>query len=134
MKKNSEFTSGDFNQRVLVGFLLCSVGVLLAVAGIAPTRGKTAGSTVRFERDMPVPGGKADDLDRMEVEWNNRLTYPTGLFNPQWLRLAAAQDALVRRAVPVGLRLSKAAMVASPLSLSANNFTALGPAPLQMTG
>ena len=37
---------------------------------------------------MPVRGGEPDDLNRMEEEWNNRLTYPTGIFNPAWLRLA----------------------------------------------
>jgi len=38
------------------------------------------------EKYMPVPGGEADDLARMEEEWNNRLTYPTGRFNPAWVR------------------------------------------------
>ena len=32
---------------------------------------------------MPVPGGKLEDLDAMEMYWNDRLTYPTGRFDPE---------------------------------------------------
>src|SRR6202011_5219903 len=92
---------------------------------------------------MPVPGGKrgeASDLSRMEEEWNNRLTYPTGLFNPAWLRAAAAQDSLLQRAIPAGIPFKSASVgksargLLSPLALSSSGFTALGPGPLQMTG
>ena len=113
----------------------------MAIGSFAPPVGHPDGANSQGGRDiaklqhyMPVPGGKADDLDRMEQEWNNRLTYPTGLFNPQWLRLAAAQDALISRAVPLGLPLSKSALAASPLALSTSSFTALGPQPEHMTG
>jgi hypothetical protein len=40
----------------------------------------------QLERFMPVPGGESDDLDRLEAEWHNRLTYPTGVFDPSWVR------------------------------------------------
>ena len=83
---------------------------------------------------MPVPGGEADDLDRMEVEWHNRLTYPTGLFNPIWVRLAAAQDALVSRGIPLGIPLNNLKRANAPLALDPSGFTSIGPQPLQMTG
>jgi hypothetical protein len=83
---------------------------------------------------MPVPGGKVDDLDRMEVEWNNRLTYPTGLFNPAWLRLAAAQDALIPRGIPLGITPKNLNQSNGALALDPNHFTALGPMPEHMTG
>lgn len=83
---------------------------------------------------MPVPGGKADDLERLEQEWNNRLTYPTGRFNPHWLRLAAVQHGRMPRAIPFGLQTARPAQSESPLALNANSWTALGPQPEHMTG
>ena len=81
MKKNTS-PSGSFNPRVFLSFVLGLAGVFLAMASIAPPSQNApvpvATTAPRLERDMPVPGGKADDLDRMEQEWNNRLTYPTG--------------------------------------------------------
>ena len=83
---------------------------------------------------MPVPGGEADDLNRLEMEWHNRLTYPTGRFDPAWVRLAAAQDAQVQRAIPAGIPAINLNRSGSPLVLDPNSFTALGPKPLHMTG
>src|SRR5206468_4434578 len=61
------------------------------------------------------------------------LTYPTGIFNPAWLRLAAAKDALIPHAIPAGLPLNLK-NTASPLALTTSGFTALGPQPERMTG
>src|ERR1700736_5998797 len=86
---------------------------------------------------MPVPGGKrgeASDLNRMEEEWNNRLTYPTGLFNPAWVRLAALQHNAIPSQIPLGIPAKNLNRPNAPLALSSSGFTALGPAPLQMTG
>jgi hypothetical protein len=69
----------------------------------------------------------------MEVEWNNRLTYPTGIFDPAWVRLAALKDALIPRGIPAGLPFNLKNS-ASPLALTTNSFTALGPQSLVMTG
>src|SRR5437867_3124203 len=136
--RKTTFESASFNPSVFLSFILCSAGFFLAMASIAPpsqNASTTAANTIpRPERDMPIPGGKADDLDRMEQEWNNRLTYPTGLFDPQWLRLAAVKDSLIARVVPAGVPVSKSVLEANPLALSTSGFTALGPAPLQMTG
>jgi hypothetical protein len=82
---------------------------------------------------MPMPGGEADDLDRLEAEWNNRLTYPTGLFDPVWVRVAAAQDLLLQRSIPAG-RPPNLSQSLSPLELNPTGFTSLGPKPLRMTG
>jgi hypothetical protein len=139
MKKNTS-PSGRFNPRVFLSFVLGLAGVFLAIASIAPPSQNAlapapiAATAPRPQHYMPVPGGEADDLDRMETEWNHRLTYPTGIFNPLWLRVAAAQDALIPRAVPLGIPLSASAMAASPLALSTSSFTALGPQPERMTG
>src|SRR5437899_1004391 len=117
MQKNPTSQSGIFSIRVLVAFSLCSASVLLAISSftgmpghpIGPdgsNRQSAAGNINLPQRYMPVPGGKPDDLDRMELEWNNQLTYPTGIFNPAWLRLAAAVDALIPRGIPAGVPLN----------------------------
>src|SRR5437867_4214377 len=137
MKKNRASQSGVFNPRVLLAFALCSVGLLLpaiSFAPLAPVGQDGRMSTGRLERYMPIPGGQPDQLDRMEVEWNNRLTYPTGLFNPALVRLAAAKDALISRGIPACLQSTKLNRSNSPLALSSNSFTALGPQPEHMTG
>ncbi len=142
MKKKSLFISGFFHPRLLLSLLLCSLGTVLAAVSFAPLPGRVAslkvqpspGEAVELARYMPVLGGDPDDLDRMELEWNNRVTYPTGLFNPEWLRLAAAQDRLVARAVPAGRPAGNLKRRNAPLTLDPNNFTALGPKPERMTG
>jgi hypothetical protein len=134
MKKKSASQSAFFNPRVLIGFVLCSMGVLLAVFGFAGKPSHPVGDRDQLPRYMPVPGGGADDLDRMEVEWNNRLTYPTGRFDPAWVRAAAARDALIPRGIPVGLQGRVLKGRHMPLALDPGHFTALGPQPLRMTG
>src|SRR3981081_3121285 len=135
---------GFLQIRALVALLLFVAAICLAKFSIAPPRvnnGERERGDVDRLRYMPVAGesGESDELNRMEEEWNNRLTYPTGIFNPALLQAAAVQDSLVQRALPTGIpfeatadaRLAKAM---SPLALSSSGFTALGPAPLQMTG
>jgi hypothetical protein len=82
---------------------------------------------------MPIPGGEADDLDRLEAEWNNRLTYPTGVFDPAWVRAAATVDKTISRSIPFGTR-ATLQLPNAPAALDPTNFTALGPRPLRMTG
>lgn len=148
MHRKSPSESGTFTPRVFLAFLFCSSGILLAISsftGVAlqPT-GCPSGvncdekrsTAAPLQKYMPVLGGKANDLDRLEAEWHNRVTYPTGLFDPTWVRQAAAADALIARNLPFGaptlnLRLNNAA---EALALDPTKFTALGPAPLRMTG
>ena len=145
MKKNRLSKSGFFNSRILLSFALCVLGALLAtssftgmpnllVGGIASSD-HDAGELDERERYMPVPGGEADDLNRMELEWANRLTYPTGRFDPAWVRRAEEHDSRMTRGIPSGARLSKSARGPNaPQALDPNNFTSLGPQPERMTG
>src|SRR5207245_10014498 len=132
---------GFFRLRALIGFTLCFVGVALALfAHFSPLTdhlsllGATEAS--RPPRYMPAPGQRPDteanDLARMERFWNDRLTYPTGRFDPRWLRAAAAQHARLPVAVPGGLP-----AILNPLSslaLITTGFIGLGPQPERMTG
>jgi hypothetical protein len=88
-------------------------------------------------KTMPTPGdGVHEDLGELEQYWNQRLTYPTGDFNPAWVRQADAQDAKLPRGVPAGREqaFSRLRSSASTSSLATDSFTPLGPAPEHMTG
>jgi hypothetical protein len=90
-----------------------------------------------LQRDLPTlgenPQGEGADLGLLEQYWSDRVTYPTGNFDPAWLRQSADQDALVLRGVPVG-RFSLSEGNGNGAPLSTTNFTALGPKPARMTG
>ena len=97
-------------------------------------------TTTDFEEEEPVADGM--NLIDQETYWLQRITYPTGDYNPEWLRNAATEDAQVPRSVPGrggdgggGRFIAKSlSFTASPLTLSTSGFTALGPKPLRMTG
>lgn len=148
MKKNHSCSrSAFFIPRILAGLMLSVLGLLLAVVALKPH--SDLQSSDQPLPDMPTLGGdpanEPRDLGRLEQYWNDRLTYPTGKFDPSWVRAAAAQHALMPIAVPAGnfSRLTNFNRVAGlkslmgspvPLSLSTAGFTALGPSPEQMTG
>src|SRR5437868_2914565 len=138
MNKKRAGRSGFLQIRALLAITLFGTGICLATFSLTPAGLKNSdrnrADTHRLPRYMPVRGGEPDDLNRMEEEWNNRLTYPTGIFNPAWLRLAATTDSLVTSAIPAGIPLKNLNRVNAPLALSSSGFTSLGPAPLQMTG
>ena len=137
MKTKRASQSGFSNVRALVVFVLCLAGVALAMFSFMPREGDRRaghGSAERLQRDMPVRGGDPDDLNRMEEEWNNRLTYPTGLFDPGWVRAAAVQDSVIARGIPAGVPLKNLTKTSSPLALNSSGFTSLGPQPLNMNG
>jgi hypothetical protein len=131
---------GFFNLRALLGFTLCFVGVVLALfAHFSPlTRHPSVSSATKagYPRYMPVPGAGSQDeaagLGQLEQYWQDRLTFPTGRFNPAWVRAAAAQHARMTIGVPAGSysRLKSA----GPVPLTPDAFTALGPQPERMTG
>ncbi len=73
-------------------------------------------------------------LLQQEGFWHDRLTYPTGRFNPEWLREAVRQDSQVERGVPEGRQIAADKLQNSPFTLDPNSFTALGPKPERMTG
>jgi hypothetical protein len=121
------------NLRVLLALTLCFCGLALAI--IADKTSAVRPGSER-ERYMPVPGGDSRDealrLAELEQYWHDRLTYPTGRFDPAWLRAAAAQHARMTSGVPAGEHLK--VDLANPNALSTTNFTALGPQPERMTG
>src|SRR5438874_1369002 len=124
---------GFFNIRTLLGLTLCFSGLALAIiAG----RDNALRSVSKPDRYMPVPGADSRDeaarLAELEQYWQDRLTYPTGRFDPAWLRAAAAQHARMTIGVPAGQHLKL--NLANPNALSTTNFTALGPQPERMTG
>src|SRR4030095_14061680 len=124
---------GFVNLRMLLGLTLVVSGVALAI--IAGKDGALQRPS-EPERYMPVPGGDSRDeganLGQLEQYWSDRLTFPTGRFNPAWLRAAAAQHERMATGVPAGLHLKLNR--ANPNALSTTNFTALGPQPERMTG
>jgi hypothetical protein len=138
MKIKRAGRSGFRQIRALVAVVLFGGAICLAKFSFAPPQATNGeherGEVDRSGRYMPVPGGAADDLNRMEEEWNNRLTYPTGIFNPAWVRQAAVQDSAVSRAIPAGVPLKNLSRTNAPLALDPSSFTALGPKPLNMNG
>jgi hypothetical protein len=133
MKTKPSFKSAFVYGRALLAFALCSVAALFvffAVAGVPTALQPTVAEPP--QRFMAVPGQKEEDLGRLEAYWMDRLTYPTGGFDPAWVRRAIDEDASVERAAPAGLRPSLKSD--SPLILDVNAFTALGPKPGRMTG
>jgi len=129
---------GFFRLRALIGFALCFVGVALALfAHFSPLNDQISSEKASHPpRYMPTlgqrPETEADDLARMERFWNDRLTYPTGRFDPRWVRAAAAQHARLPMGVPAGV--PALLNPRSPLAFSTTGFTVLGPQPERMTG
>src|SRR6266566_1836135 len=124
---------GFFSLRALLGLTLCFLGLAL---GIFAARESLLRSVSEPPRYMPVPGGnlqgEAAGLAQLEQYWHDRLTFPTGRFDPAWVRAAAAQHARMTSGVPAGQHLKLD--LANPNALSTTNFTALGPQPMRMTG
>jgi hypothetical protein len=125
--------NGFVNLRALLALTLCFSGLALAI--IAGKSGGVRDASER-ERYMPVPGSGSQEegahLAQLEQYWHDRLTYPTGRFDPAWLRAAAAQHARMTSGIPAGIYVKR--NPASPLPLTPDNFTALGPQPERMTG
>src|SRR5881392_794873 len=144
MKRQSTSHSAFINLCLLFGFTLCFLGVALAIFASFPVRGSLgeggsrpgATNAERPAPYMPVPSGRVEtegaDLGRLEQFWNDRLTYPTGRFDPAWVRAAAIQHARMAVGVPAGM--PAVLNPFSPLAFSTTSFTALGPQPEQMTG
>src|SRR6266446_5404813 len=124
---------GFFNLRALLGLTLCLFAVALAILA---ERGAAPRPAPEADRYMPVPGAgshsESAGLAQLEQYWHDRLTYPTGRFDPAWVRAASAQHARMQSGVPAGLHLKL--NPAGPVPLIPTAFTALGPQPERMTG
>src|SRR5262245_20966060 len=105
----------------VVGLIAVGVAaVVLAVPGHRSSKGVASPSAAPY---AAVPGNaEHEQFGAMDTYWNDRLTYPTGHFNPAWLRSAARQDARIASRRP---RLGGA----TPAT-----WTPLGPKPERMTG
>src|SRR4029077_7185818 len=88
---------GFFNLRALLGITLCFLGLALAMLAGRGGALRHPGAPVTRpyqepERYMPVPGvgsqTEAARLAQLEQYWHDRLTFPTGRFNPAWVRAA----------------------------------------------
>ncbi|MEW5988856.1 MAG: hypothetical protein AB1791_19710 [Chloroflexota bacterium] len=80
------------------------------------------------------PASEGDMLLSMGDYWATRITYPTGQFDQRWLLAAREQDRQVERRIPAGQVTYSRLENPSPLALDPNQFTSLGPAPLQSDG
>src|SRR5262245_2430009 len=125
--------AGFFNPRALLGLTLFCVGLALAIFAARESSLPRMSQPARY---MPVPGdnlqGEAARLAELEHYWHDRLTYPTGRFDPAWVRVAAAQDSRIARGIPAGSYQKRNPSHPSPLGYT--TFTALGPQPERMTG
>src|SRR5690242_17085150 len=89
--------------------VVAAVGVALFVTALVAgsahwTHATKASAPARY---MPVPGGDVGEgLNQMDGYWNDRVTYPTGNFNPAWLRHAAEQADSIPSGIPAGRQLS----------------------------
>src|SRR6266566_4444023 len=124
---------GFFNLRALLGLTLCLFGVALAIFAGREAALRPAPEPDRY---MPVAGARSQSeaagLEQLEQYWHDRLTFPTGRFDPAWVRAAAAQHARMQSGVPAGPHLKL--NLGGPLFLGPTGFTALGPQPERMTG
>jgi uncharacterized repeat protein (TIGR01451 family) len=108
--------------------------------GNSPRSARRAKTPRKGEADKERAEGAEPERERyeqlleQEEYWATRMTYPTGNFDPAWVREALQQDKDIERAVPTGRLNSKLFQSQSPLSLITSGFTALGPQPERMTG
>src|SRR5215471_1816645 len=85
----------------------------------AVATGSTSTNSAETDFEGMEPLTDAERLIDQETYWMHRITYPTGEYNPDWLRKAAAQDAKIARAVPGGSKV-KSANKASQLALNSS--------------
>src|SRR6266478_1619010 len=134
MKNKSTSRSAFFSFRVLLSFSLGFLGIALAIfAGkdiaLRNLQGPSRTSVAAESSDEPalytaVPGRNAREeasgLARLEQYWNDRLTFPTGRFNPAWVRAAAREHGRMPRGVPFGHQMKL--NLANPDALNATSF------------
>src|SRR5437773_12062059 len=82
--------AGFLNPRAMLALTLCFVGLALAIFAARESSLSRVSQPARY---MRVPGGtlpgEAAPLAELEPDWQDRLTYPTGRFDPAWVRVAA---------------------------------------------
>lgn len=136
--------SKSFTVRVLAGSaaLLLAAVVILALAPNSPALMLRRLGDAEPDRNIELYLAERGTAQNSESEqllalgdyWYHRVSYPTGQFNPTWVREAATQDRAIARGVPAGEVIYDPAKGDSPLTLNPNHFTSLGPQPLQSNG
>src|SRR4051794_28110006 len=106
-----------YRHRLAAAFVLIVAAVSAALVlgesrGGQPSAGKVetvavTSATGAASKLLPVPSdtdqeSESEELGRLDQFWNDRLTYPTGDFDPAWVRTAVAQDAAVEEKMPAG--------------------------------
>ncbi len=108
-------------RRILSIIIVSVVAITALVVGGWNWQADTSRSPDRY---LAVPQAeKAEQLMVTGPYWHDRVTYPTGAFDPAWVRRAARQDARMASRVPAGSD--------GPHGAS---WTSLGPRPERMTG
>lgn len=134
MKIKSHLKFGFLYLRVLLGLVLCIAGLALTVFAFQKAS-QYNGKTESAQRDLPTlrddPQHESADLNELEQFWNDRVTYPTGKFDPAWLRQASTEHAQLSAGVPAGVFSTPDGVAPT---LDPTRFTALGPQPEHMTG
>ncbi len=126
--------------------LLFLAGAIALTRPALPAPEGSAAAQARLElfiaKDIPFERYAAEAEESPEMEglflnsiadyWAIRASYPTGVFDQQWLVDAAATDRLIETALPAGT--SENTRLLGGGNLDPTQFTALGPQPLQSDG
>lgn len=121
----------------------------------ATATGATSGVSAQSQFTVGHAATDGERILSMEKYWQHRVTYPTGKFNPDWVRKAAKQNNGIGKGIPRGKRrgqttaidlsganaglLGSPTLFSSPNNLSptpmySSSFVPLGPKPERMTG
>jgi hypothetical protein len=77
---------------------------------------------------------REEDLSQRADYWTQRVTYPTGQYDPAWLLQAAVQDKQIESRVPAGQTTYQQERANGSLALNPSSWVPLGPAPAQSDG
>ena len=91
-------------RRILSIIVVGVVAITALVVGGWNWKSDTSRSPGRY---LAVPPAEAEVMVTHAEYWADRVTYPTGVFDPAWVRSAARQDA--RMAEPCARRFGRAA-------------------------
>jgi hypothetical protein len=120
------------------------VGLAFAIAFVSGGGSGTTAPDQKIRSGLLSPGGsEPGEMSRLAVErfYHDRLTYPTGRFDQEWVVAAAEQAKRVKAGIPSGrylVRVGKGGRVysaSSPAAIKALSAArSLGPQPQESTG
>src|SRR4029453_16529637 len=100
-----------------------AVAIATLVAGSWAWNGPKVSRSPESYVGVPSGAEKTESLLVTSAYWNDRLTYPTGVFKPAWVRAAARDDARISSGVPAGQN-----------GPHGSDWTSLGPRPGALPG